>query len=65
MLVKAGPNGDPIATPSTCLKNNSLVAMLSKLQKPCLGMLWGFLLSLYKLLIQILKILSARIFVNQ
>ena len=46
MLAKAGPNGDPIATPSTCLlylllniKKDSLVAMLSKLRKSCFGML--------------------------
>ena len=39
MLVRAGPNGDPIATLSTCLQNlllniedNSLVATLNKLQ---------------------------------
>ena len=43
MLAKAGDNGDPIATPSTCLKylllnikKDSLVAMLSNIQKHAL-----------------------------
>ena len=59
MLAKAGPNGDPIATPSTCLyllfdkKKDSLVAMLCKLRKSCFGMLGVFSLSLYKLPTQI------------
>ena len=49
MFAKAGPNENPIATPSTHLqylllnvKNDSLVAMLSKLRNSGLGMLGGF-----------------------
>ena len=52
MLVKAGLNRDDTATPSSCLylllnvRKDSLVAMLSKLQKLCFGMLGEFSLSL-------------------
>ena len=69
MLAKAGPNEDPIATPSTLflnIKNDSLVAYLkSKLRKSCLMMLGGFSLSLYKLSTQMLMVSSRGIFVNK
>ena len=71
MLSTAGPNGDSIATPSTCLylllnmKKVSLVAMLRKLQKSCFGMLGGFLLSLCKLSTQILMVFSKGILVTK
>ena len=72
MLVKAGPNGDAIAIPSTYLKylllnitKVSLVAMLSKLRKLCFGMLGGFSLSLYKLSTQISIVSSKGILVNK
>ena len=71
MLVKAGPNGDAIAIPSTYLKylllnitKVSLVAMLSKLRKLCFGMLGGFSLS-YKLSTQISIVSSKGILVNK
>ena len=60
MLAKAGPNGDSVAMLSTCLhylllkmKNDSLVTLLSKLQKSSLGVLGGFSLPLYMLPMQI------------
>ena len=72
MLAKAGPNGDPIAAPSTCLKylllnikKVSSVAILSKLQKSCFGMLPWSSLSLYKLLTQISIVSSKGILGNK
>ena len=72
MLAKAGDNGDPIATPSACLKylllnikKDSLVAMLRNIQKTCFEMLGGFSLSLYKLPTQISMVSYQRIFVNK
>ena len=47
------------------IKNDSLVAVLSKLLKSCLGMFEGFWLPLYKLSIQISMISCSRIFVNK
>ena len=71
-LAKTGPNGDLIATQSICLlylllnvKKDSLVAMLSKLPKPCFGMLVGFSLSFYKLSTQISMKPSRGMFMNK
>ena len=71
MLAKAWPNGDPITTLSTCLclllnlKKDSMVAMLSKFQKPYFGIFWGFPLSFYKLSTQISMVSSRGIFVDK
>ena len=72
MLARAGPTGDPIATPSICLqnlllnikKNDSLVATFNKLGKTSLGIFWVFSFSLYKPSIQISMVSSSGMLVN-
>ena len=72
ILGRAGPNGDPIATPSICLqnlllnlRNKSLVATVSKLRKIYLGVLGIFSSSLYKLSMKMSMVSFSGILVNK